>query len=142
MGFTAISTSPAMVLNMFSLYLSAWPDLIHKVLFTIGMQASQLFGSAMDKRVCPLLSPCIAVRRNHFQVAAISAYYGRSPHYRVGRAILQGYPCAPAARPRGSCNQASLRESCPQGVTLRRLAIPNADAENLHLSYKFYVYFK
>ena len=137
MGFTAISTSPASVLNMFSLYLSAWPDLIHKVLFTIGMQASQLFGSAMDKRVCPLLSPCIAVRRNHFQVAAISAYYGRSPHYRVGRAILQGYPCAPAARPRGSCNQASLRESCPQGVT-----IPNADAENLHLSYKFYVYFK
>ena len=58
------------LLNMFSLYLSAWPDLIHKVLFTIGMQASQLFGSAMDKRVCPLLSPCIAVRRNHFLVAA------------------------------------------------------------------------
>ncbi len=24
----------------------------------------------MDKRVCPLLSPCIAVRRNHFLVAA------------------------------------------------------------------------
>ena len=109
---------------------------------TIGMQASQLFGSAMDKRVCPLLSPCIAVRRDHFEVAAKSAYYGRFPHYRVGRAILQGYPCAPAARPRGSCNQASLRESCPQGVTLRRLAIPNADAKNLHLSYKFYVYFK
>ena len=33
-------------------------------------------------------------------------------------------PCAPAARPRVSCNQASLRKSPPQGVT-----IPNADAE-------------
>ncbi len=42
-----------------------------------------------------------------------------------GRAILQGLPCAPAARPRGSCNQASLRKSCPQGVT-----IPNANAQN------------
>ena len=50
--------------------------------------------------------------------------YGRSHTYMCGRAILQGLPCAPAARPHGSCNQASLRESCPQGVT-----IPNADAE-------------
>ena len=33
----------------------------------------------------------------------------RSPHYRVGRAILQGLPCASAVRPRRSCNQASLR---------------------------------
>ena len=52
--------------------------------------------------------------------------FGRSPHYRVGRAILQGYPCAPAARPRGSCNKASLRESCPQGVT-----IPNANFNSM-----------
>lgn len=49
------------------------------------------------------------------------------PHILCGRAILQGHPCAPAARLRGSCNQASLRESCPQGVTLRKLAIPNAN---------------
>ena len=53
--------------------------------------------------------------------------YGRSRTYMCGRAILQGLPCAPTARPRGSCNQASLRESCPQGVTLRKLAIPNAE---------------
>ena len=58
------------LLNMFSLYLSAWPDLIHKVLFTIGMQASQLFGSAMPSQAWSLHSPCIAVRRNHFEVAA------------------------------------------------------------------------
>ena len=47
----------------------------------------------------------------------------RSRTYMCGRAILQGLPCAPTVRPRGSCNQASLRESCPQGVT-----IPNANA--------------
>ena len=46
--------------------------------------------------------------------------FGRSPHIRAGRAILQGHPCAPAARPRGSCNGATAP---PQGVT-----IPNAIA--------------
>ena len=59
--------------------------------------------------------------------------YGRSHTYMCGRAILQGHPCAPAARPHGSCNQASLRESCPQGVT-----IPNANANFCYLSPYFW----
>ncbi len=113
------------LLNMFSLYLSAWPDLIHKVLFTIGMQASQLFGSAMDKRVCPLLSPCIAVRRNHFLVAAtvnLSAdvvlqgvhHLGalRVPEHHARRMVFDVVevhltPSASAAAPR-SCRKASF----------------------------------
>jgi len=123
-GFTAISTSPASVLNMFSLYLSAWPDLIHKVLFTIGMQASQLFGSAMDKRVCPLLSPCIAVRRDHFEVAAKSACYGRSPALSCGSGyILGAIGCAYACRspPRTKPRFASL---VPKGsLSLTRMRI-------------------
>ena len=49
-----------------------------------------------------------------------AAAYGRSHTYMRGRAILQGAPCAPVARPRRSCNGATAP---PQGVT-----IPNADA--------------
>lgn len=45
----------------------------------------------MPTQAWSLLSPCIAVRRDHFEVAAKSAYYGRSPHYRVGRAIFDAY---------------------------------------------------
>lgn len=40
-----------------------------------------------------------------------------------GRAILQGHPCAPAARPRSSCNGTTVP---PQGVT-----IPNAKRASL-----------
>ena len=43
---------------------------------------------------------------------------GVPAQYMCGRAILQGAPCAPAARPRRSCNGATAP---PQGVT-----IPNA----------------
>ena len=57
--------------------------------------------------------------RNGVGCADDAAAYVRSRTYMCGRAILQGLPCAPTARPRGSCNQASLRESCPQGGTYR-----------------------
>ena len=79
------------LLNMFSLYLSAWPDLSHKVLWRLRRLPHRL---GYGKRVCPQHSPCIAVRRDHFEVAAISAYYGRSPHYRVGRTIFWGQSAA------------------------------------------------
>ena len=119
-GFTAISTSPASVLNMFSLYLSAWPDLIHKVLFTIGMQASQLFGSAMPTQAWSLHSPCIAVRRDHFEVAAKSAAcYGRSRTFCAVGLYFMGCPAhsvpaqphktAPQRRPKGSLSLTRMR---------------------------------
>ena len=85
----------------------------------LGTEALRQVEVHLDGTALPVTTE--GVLQREFEVAAKSACYGRSPHYRVGRAILQGHPCAPAARPRGSCNQASLRESCPQGVT-----IPNA----------------
>ena len=55
-----------------------------------------------------------------FHVVGDAFSFGRSRTYMCGRAILQGAPCAPAARPRRSCNGATAP---PQGVT-----IPNANA--------------
>ena len=60
-----------------------------------------------------------------FHVVGDAFSFGRSRTCMCGRAILQGLPCAPTARPRRSCNGATAP---PQGVTLRKLAIPNADA--------------
>ena len=94
--------------------------------------SSDLFGACtMPTQAWSLLSPCIAVRSDHFEVAttvdlATDVVIEGVPHTIVWGGLYSGGNRQRLRLPLTSQNHASLRGSCPQGIT-----IPNGNLNSM-----------